>query len=134
MLTKILSVHGEQGLYRLVSQTTKMVIVESLKEKKRKPFFLDKKIIALSDVAIYTDSEECPLYKVFDMIKTQQQGAMLTIDAKKASAVELYDWFATVLPDFDRDRVYPTDIKKIILWYNQLVEEGITDFEVKEEE
>ena len=93
-----------------------------------KPFFLDKKIISLSDVAIYTDSEECPLWKVLDTIKTQQQGTLLAIDTKKASATELYDWFASVLPDFDKDRVYPTDVKKIILWYNQLIESGITDF------
>lgn len=133
MLEEILSVHGEQGLFRLVSQTTKMVIVESLKDGKRKPFFLDKKIISLSDVAIYTDSEECPLWKVLDTIKTQQQGTLLAIDTKKASATELYDWFASVLPDFDKDRVYPTDVKKIILWYNQLIESGITDFIEKEE-
>lgn len=134
MLKEVLSVHGEQGLFRLVSQTTKMVIVESLKDKKRKPFFLDKKIISLSDVAIYTDGEECPLYEVFETIKQQQSGALLTIDTKKASSKELYAWFATVLPTFDRDRVYPTDIKKVVLWYNQLVDAGITDFAIKEEE
>ncbi len=133
MLKEVLSVHGEQGLFRLVSQTTKMVIVESLKDKKRKPFFLDKKIISLSDVAIYTDGEECPLYEVFETIKQQQSGALLTIDTKKASSEELYTWFATVLPTFDRDRVYPTDIKKVVLWYNQLIGAGITDFAIKEE-
>ncbi len=134
MLKEVLSVHGEQGLFRLVSQTAKMVIVESLKDKKRKPFFLDKKIISLSDVAIYTDGEECPLYEVFETIKQQQSGALLTIDTKKASSEELYTWFATVLPTFDRDRVYPTDIKKVVLWYNQLIDAGITDFAIKEEE
>ena len=134
MLKEVLSVHGEQGLFRLVSQTTKMVIVESWKDKKRKPIFLDKKIISLSDVAIYTDGEECPLYEVFETIKQQQSGALLTIDTKKASSEELYAWFATVLPTFDRDRVYPTDIKKVVLWYNQLVDAGITDFAIKEEE
>ncbi len=132
MLKEILSVHSEQGLFKLVSQTAKMVIVESLKDGKRKPVFFDKKVISLADIAIYTDSEEVPLAVVLNTIKEQQSAQPLTIDPKSSSAV-LYDWFATVLPEFDRDRVYPTDIKKIILWYNQLVEKGLTDFSIEDE-
>ena len=95
MLKEILSVHGEHGLFRLVSQTTKMVIVESIKDGKRKPFFLDKKIISLNDVAIYTDSKECPLWKVLETIKTQQQGTPLAIDTKKA-IISSFDTTSTV--------------------------------------
>lgn len=132
MLKEILAVHGEQGLFKLVSQTPRMVVVESLKDGKRKPFFMDKKIISLNDIAIYTEEEDVPLRTVFDNIKRATSASKVEVDPKSSGAV-LFEWFETVLPEFDRDRVYPTDIKKVILWYNQLIENGITEFEEIEE-
>lgn len=133
MLHKILSISGQSGLFKLVSQSKNMIIVESLVDGKRKPSYPNEKVISLEDVAIFTDSGEVRLGDVFEAIKQKEGGKKIAIDPK-SDAETLREYFATVLPNFDRDRVYPTDIKKVILWYNLLIDSNLTDFVNKEEE
>lgn len=135
MLKTILSISGKPGLHKLISQGKNMLIVESITpEKKRFPAYGHEKIIALSDIAMYTDQEEVSLRDVLASIKEKENGAVTSIDPKKASSDELRSYLAEVLPNFDRERVYVTDIKKLITWYNILVSNNLTDFEKKEEE
>jgi hypothetical protein len=131
MLKEILSISGKSGLFKLVSQGKNMLIVESLVDKKRQPAYTHEKVVSLADVAIFTDSEEKPLADVLKLIKEKEAGKKVTIDLKAGNDV-LRAYFAEVLPDFDRERVYPTDIKKLISWYNILIENGITEFAMKE--
>ena len=135
MLKTILSISGKPGLYKLVSQGKNMLIVESLDAtKKRFPAYGNEKIISLADIAMYTDEEEVPLYEVLESIKTKENGEAISLDIKKAKPEELRAYLAEVLPNFDRDRVYVTDIKKLIQWYNILVANGMTDFVVVDED
>ena len=137
MLKTILSISGKPGLYNLISQGKNMLIVESISaEKNRFPAYGNEKIISLADIAMYTNDAEVPLRDVLESIKEKENAAVASIDPKKATAEELRSYLAEVLPDFDRDRVYVNDIKKLILWYNILVTNGITEFketEAKEE-
>ena len=128
MLKTILSISGKPGLFKLISQAKNMLIVESLQTGKRQPAYAHEKIISLGDIAIFTDEEDVPL----SAIKEKENGAKVTLDIKKADNETLRAYLAEVLPNFDRERVYPTDIKKLISWYNLLVETGNTDF-VEEE-
>lgn len=130
MLKTILSISGKPGLFKLISQAKNMLIVESLQTGKRQPAYAHEKIISLGDIAIFTDEEDVPLSEVLNAIK--ENGAKVTLDIKKADNETLRAYLAEVLPNFDRERVYPTDIKKLISWYNLLVETGNTDF-VEEE-
>ena len=94
------------------------------------------KIISLADIAMYTDDAEVPLYDVLESIKEKEKSAQASIDPKKATPEQLREYLAEVLPNFDRERVYVADIKKLITWYNILTSNGITEFkpeEVKEE-
>ena len=133
MLKKILSVSGKPGLYKLVSQGKSMLIVEALTDGRRLPVYAREKIISLGDIAIYTDGEEVPLYEVLNSVKAKEEGkAVSSIDASRATPDELRAYMAEVLPNFDRDRVYPTDIKRLLSWYNLLISAGITDFDPQE--
>ena len=135
MLKDILAVSGKPGLYRLVSRGKNMTIIESLTDKKRIPAYTYDKVISLNDVTIYTDqSEDASISEVFTAIKEKESGVAVSIDLSKADASELRAYFAEVLPNFDRERVYPTEIKKLIKWYNLLIDSGITDFSKKEAE
>lgn len=109
-----------------------MLIVESLQTGKRQPAYAHEKIISLGDIAIFTDEEDVPLSEVLNAIKEKENGAKVILDIKKADNETLRAYLAEVLPNFDRERVYPTDIKKLISWYNLLVETGNSDF-VEEE-
>lgn len=129
MLKTILSISGRPGLYRLISQGKNMLIVESLVDKKRFPAHGNEKIISLGDIAMYTDTEEVPLQQVLLSIKNKENGAPIEMDLKKATSEDLRTYLGEVLPAFDRDRVYPSDIKKLISWYNLLVASDITNFE-----
>ncbi|MBR4845028.1 MAG: DUF5606 domain-containing protein [Bacteroidaceae bacterium] len=135
MLRRILSVSGKPGLYKLISRGKNMLIVEAMDaSKKRQPIHGTDKVISLGDIAMYTDEEEVPLRQVFANVKAKEEGKPATIDPKKASANELHEFMAAVLPNYDRDRVYNNDIKKLISWYNILINNGVTDFEEVEEE
>ena len=129
MLKTILSISGKPGLYKLISQGKNMLIVESVSaEKKRFPAYRNEKIISLADIAMYTNDAEVPLRDVLESIKEKENAGTASIDPKKATAEELRAYLTEVLPDFDRERVYMTDIKKLISWYNILVTNGITEF------
>lgn len=130
MLKTILSISGKPGLYKLISQGKNMLIVETISsEKKRLPAYGSEKVISLADIAMYTNDAEVPLKDVLTSLKEKENGNLVTLDYKKASADELRSYFAEILPDFDRDRVYPTDIKKLLSWYNILISNGITEFQ-----
>ena len=126
----ILSIAGKSGLYKLVSRTKNGLIVEALDSThRRQPAFATDRITSLGDIAMFTDSEDVPLTKVLENMKTLEQGKPTAINYKKASGAELQEYFAKVLPEYDRDRVQNSHIKKLIQWYNILIENGITDFE-----
>lgn len=135
MLRTILSVSGKPGLYKLISQGKNMLILETLDAtKKRVPAYGHEKVISLGDIAMYTDAEEIALSEVLESVKTKENAQVASIDYKKASAEKLHAYMAEVLPTYDRDRVHTSDIKKLIQWYNILVNNGITEFVVAEEE
>ena len=129
MLNTILAISGKPGLYKLVSQAKNMLIVETVSaDKKRLPVYASDKVISLGDIAMYTDAEEVALSTVLDSVKTKENGEVSTFNFKKASADELHAYMAEVLPNYDRDRVHTSDIKKLIQWYNLLISNGISDF------
>ncbi len=132
MLKEILSISGKGGLFKIVSQGKNMLIVESLKDKKRTPAFSKDKFVSLGDIAIYTQTDEKPLSEVLTLIKEKEGGKKAEFSAKLDNPTAV-KYMEEVLPDYDKDRVYPSDIKKLISWYNLLIENDITDFEVKEE-
>ena len=133
MLKTILSISGKPGLYKLISQGKNMLIVESISEdKKRFPAYGNEKVISLADIAMYTNDAEVPLKEVLASVLKKENGEVASIDTKKSSSDQLRAYFAEILPDFDRDRVYVTDIKKLVNWYNVLVTNGITDFLAEE--
>ena len=130
MLKTILAISGKPGLYKLVSRGNRNLIVESLDANhKRQPAFGADRIISLADIAMYTEEEEVPLRQVLTNIKEEEKGAVVSsLDYKTASKDELFDFMAKVLPSFDRDRVHASDVKKLIQWYNILIENGVSDF------
>lgn len=131
-LEGVLAIGGKPGLYKLVAQSRGGVIVESLTEKKRFPVGQTGNVSALKDIAIYTHDEEVPLEEVFDKI-AQKEDYEKTID-HKASPDELKAYMSEVLPEYDEDRVYTSDLKKLFQWYNLLHEQGmITKSEEAEE-
>lgn len=130
MLKTILSVSGKPGLYKLVSSAKNMIIVESLIDKKRLPIYAKDKVVSLGDIAMYTSEGEEPLKNVLANIKKKEEGGKTSI-APNSKPEELYSYFGEVLPAFDKDKVYPTDIKKLLSWYNLLIDSNI-DFEQEE--
>ncbi len=133
MLKNILSITGKPGLYKLVSRGNNMLIVESLIDGKRTPTYARDKIVALSEVSMFTTGDDVSLSSVLTSVGAKEGLHPASIDAKKADNDTLRAWFDSVLPDWDRDRVYPSDIRKLIQWYNILVNAGITDFTIEEE-
>ena len=133
MLKTILAISGKPGLFKLVSQGKNMLIVESLIDGKRTPVYAHNKVISLGDIAIYTVEDDVPLTTVFEAIKSKNDGKAVDLSAI-ADDADLRKYFKEFLPNFDEDRVYTTDIKKVFAWYNMLVSAGITDFADKDEE
>ena len=130
MLQTILSISGKPGLYKLVSSGKASLIVEAIDEThKRMPAFATDRVTSLADIAMYTDSEDVPLWQVLKNLGEKEQLKPCSLNYKKASSNELRDYFSEVLPAFDRDRVHDSDIRKLIQWYDILVKNGITDFE-----
>lgn len=130
MLETILAISGKPGLFKLVSRGNRSLIVETLDaQKKRFPAFGADKVISLADIAMYTDEKEVPLREVLNNIKAKESGKVASIDWRKASKDELFAYLREVLPNFDGDRIYPNDVKKLVQWYNVLIENGLTDFD-----
>jgi len=135
MQQTILSIAGKPGLYRLVSRgANQNFIVESLDETHRRSVaFANDRVTSLSDIAMYTDEEDVPLMDVMESVKTVMKGKATAFNPKKATGDELRKVFAQVLPNYDRERVHTSDMQKLFLWYNILVEAGITDFKEQDE-
>jgi hypothetical protein len=133
MLKEILSVTGKPGLFKLVSQGKNMLIVESLIDGKRIPAYTKDKVVSLGDIAIFTETAEVPLGQVLEVLKTKENGAVCSIDPK-ADNDKLRKFMSEILPEYDRDRVYPSDIRKLLSWYNILINAQITEFVVEEKE
>lgn len=127
MLKTILSISGRPGLYKLVSQGKNMLIVEALATGKRTPAYAHDKVISLGDIAIYTMDEDMPLVNVFASIKAKNDGKQVDVKAL-GDDKNIRAYFKEVLPEFDEDRVYTNDIKKVFSWYNVLVAAGLDDF------
>lgn len=130
MLKRILSISGKPGLYRLVSQGKNMLIVESLTTGKRMPAYARDKVVSLGDISMYTVENDVPLSEVLEKVKEVNNGQ--PVDVKAKNETEIRDYFKTILPEYDEDRVYTTDIRKLFSWYNQLVAAGVTDFKDNE--
>lgn len=130
MLQTILSIAGKPGLYKLVSRGKMNLIVEALDEThRRQPAFATDRVTSLADIAMFTDSEDVPLGQVLAKLRDKEGGKVASLNWRKASAKELQTYFGEVLPDFDRERVHSSDIKKLLQWYEILVKAGITNFE-----
>ncbi|OAB78500.1 DUF5606 family protein [Cochleicola gelatinilyticus] len=125
-LEKILSISGKPGLYKLTTQTRAGFLAESLLDGKRISVGGRHNVSLLSEIAIYTLTEEVPLREVFAKISEKEDGGEAI--NHKVPKIELEEYFFSVLPDYDEDRVYASDIKKVIQWYNLLVKNGYTDF------
>lgn len=132
MLKKILAITGKSGLYKLISHNNNVVIVESLETGKRFPSYPSDKIVSLNDVSMFTETDDIALREVLKMMFDLEKGAVCSVDPKADGSV-LREYFAKVLPNFDRDRVHNSDIKKLIQWYNLLVKSDNTNFEEEEE-
>ena len=135
MKETILAIAGKPGLYKLVTRGKNNLIVEALDAThRRQPAFATDRITSLGDIAMFTETDDVPLMTVLDNMKTLEDGKKASINEKKASGKELQDYFTKVLPEWDRDRVQNSHIKKLITWYNILIENGITDFKEETEE
>nr|WP_321410138.1 DUF5606 domain-containing protein [uncultured Carboxylicivirga sp.] len=125
MLKGLLAISGQRGLFKMVSQAKNSIIVESLLDGKRIPAYATSRISALEDISIYTEEEDVKLSDVFRAIYAKENGGK-AIDVK-SSGNELKKYFEEVLPSYDKDRVYVSDIKKVLTWYNLLVENDLLD-------
>lgn len=130
MIKTILSISGRPGLFKLISQGKNMLIVESLLNGKRTPAYAHDKVVPLGDISIYTLDGDVPLRDVFETIKEKNEGKPVEVKAMDDAAVR--SMFAEVLPEFDDERVYTNDIRKVYSWYNQLIAAGITEFKDNE--
>lgn len=132
MLKKILSISGRPGLYKLISYGKNMLLVESMIDGKRFPVHAREQVMSLGDISIFTTSEDVPLTQVFENIGKKFENK--TFDAKEYNTPDkLKEFMGLVLENFDTERVHNSDIKKVISWYNILVNSGITDFAAKDE-
>lgn len=132
MLKEILAITGKPGLFKIVSHNSKMLIVEELGSKKRFPAGVRDKVVSLGDIAMYTDSGDKPLGEILDLVYAHYDGKPIAVK-ELVKNNGLRDAFEEIIPDYDKDRVYPTDIKKLFTWYNILTENGYTKFTEEEE-
>ena len=131
-LTKIVSISGKPGLYQIKSQAIGRIIVESVVDGKCIPAFARDRMSSLEEISIFSTDEDRPLKDVFMMIH-EKMGDKVDFDFKKALPEELREKFAFVMPDYDEDAVYPSDMKKVFAWYQMLNDKGLLDFTVEEE-
>ncbi|WP_299891594.1 DUF5606 domain-containing protein [uncultured Lacinutrix sp.] len=127
-LDKILAISGKPGLYKLVTQTRGGFVAESLIDQRKITVGIQQNVSILSEIAIYTLTEEVPLREVLEKIKTKENGAPTSISHKDGKD-KLEEYFFEVLPDYDEDRVYASDIKKVVQWYNMLQKNDLLQLE-----
>ncbi|MEW7280755.1 DUF5606 domain-containing protein [Aquimarina sp. 2201CG1-2-11] len=125
-LDKILAISGKPGLYELKTQTRSGFLAESLIDGKRLSVSIRHNVSILSEIAIYTFAEEVPLREIFQKIYDKEEGGQAINHKESKNKLESY--FSEILPDYDEDRVYASDMKKVIQWYNILQSKGMTDF------
>lgn len=125
-LDKVISISGKPGLYKLITQTRAGFVAESLIDNKRMSVSVQNNVSVLSEIAIYTLTEEVPLKKVFEKIKEKEAGGVASVKPKDGKD-KLEEYFFDVLPDYDEERVYASDIKKVIQWYNLLHKHDMLD-------
>lgn len=132
MLKDILSITGKPGLFKIITPGKRTLLVEDIVSKKRFPLGARDRVVCLGDIAMYTVGEDLPLDKILDRVYSVEEGKK--IDVKAMDNDMLRAEFAKAVEDFDRDRVYPSDIKKLFNWYNLLISEGYTKFTEDETE
>jgi len=132
-LSKILSISGKPGLYKLVGEAKSNIIVESLTDGKKIPAFSHERISSLHEISIYTNNEDLPLYDALKKLDEIQEGKAIE-NPKKMDSKALKALFEKVVPDYDQDAVYVSDMKKIFTWYNLLLEKDLLDFSEEETE
>lgn len=130
MLKGILSVSGQSGLFKMIAESKNNIIIESLETLKRMPVHSTSKVSALEDIAIYTENGDVPLKDIFKAIFDMENGGPSI--SPKVSVNELKAYFERVVPEYDKDRVYVSDIKKVLLWYNTLQNKDLLDFTEEE--
>ncbi len=128
VLKDIMAISGESGLFRFIAQGKNAIIIEHLETKKRSSAYSSAKVSSLEDIAIFTDNEDMPLGKVFDLIYEKENGGVAP-DPKTNPDI-LKTWFVNIVPEYSQDRVYVSDIKKLAQWYNILLKLNLL---VKEE-
>ena len=131
-LTKVLAISGKPGLYHLETQTRSGFLATSLADGKRISVGIRNNVSLLSEIAIYTLEKEVPLTEVFTNMKNFEEEKEARISPKSDGAT-LEEYFSQVLPNYDRDRVYASDIKKIIQWYNLLLAKGFLEENAQED-
>ena len=132
MLKEILSISGKPGLFKLINNTANALIVESLLDGKRFPAYSNAKIIALEDISIYTEDEDMPLKTVFKRMYEKEEGK--PANNHKESSAAITNYIESVIPEYDADRVYVSDMRKMIQWYNLLLDKNLLNFDEPEEE
>lgn len=130
-LSGIISVSGMGGLFKVISQTRNGLMIESLTDGKRLPVFSSHKISALEDISIYGEQEDMPLKDIFSMIKKANPESL---PDSKAPKNEIEKAFAELVPMYDEDRVYASDMKKVFTWYSLLMEKGLLEDSASEKE
>ena len=131
-LSKILSISGKPGLYKHIAQSKTGIVVESVSDGKRTSAFSTDQVSSLSDISIFTTDEDVKLEDVFKNIFEKEEGKK-AISAKSSSS-DIKSYFEQVLPEYDKDRVYISDIKKVLKWYNILAENNILEFKEEKDE
>ena len=132
MLKKILSIAGKSGLYKMISHNNNVIVVESLEDGKRFPSYPRDKVVSLNDISMFTETDDIALRDVLKKLLDLENGKVASVNPKADGSV-LREYFAKVLPNFDRDRVHNSDIKKLIQWYNLLVKSGNVNFDEEDE-
>lgn len=132
-LDTILAISGKPGLYKMLTRTRTGIVAESLLDKRRLSVNIHNNISVLSEIAIYTLTEEVPLKEVFKKINEKENGEKTSV-SHKDSTIALEEYFFEVLPDYDEDRVYVSDIKKVVQWYNLLHDHNLLGDVVEEQQ
>lgn len=131
MIKGIIAITGKPGLYRLLKRGRNALIVENLETGKRAPSYGSDKVISLADVTMYSDHGDVPLPEVLDNLYRVQEGKPVDIKGMKDDEA-FRELFGRVVPDYERDRVYVADMRKLYTWYNILIAAGVTEFKDKE--
>lgn len=133
-LKQILSISGKPGLFKILTGNRTPIVIQDLTTKVKRQLFPKDKVVSLYDISIYTEEGDLPLRTLLTTIFEKQSGKELDAENVAATPESLKSFMEEVLPSYDKERVYPTDIRKVVLWYNTLVKDGFTTFEEQEEE